>query len=84
MFMAIPGFVLCSIILILGPHIGLQTSFLESSIFGLNNYLKSIIAPILVLTITSLSGFTYYTRNEIKSILNSDYILNARSKGLTS
>jgi oligopeptide transport system permease protein len=53
-----------------------------------NNWLSpegfySLIIPILALSFGTIAGFTRYTRAELSEVLTSDYLLLARTKGLT-
>jgi ABC-type dipeptide/oligopeptide/nickel transport system permease component len=53
-----------------------------------NNYISptgfySLIIPILALSFGTIAGFTRYTRAELSEVLTSDYLLLARTKGLT-
>lgn len=43
----------------------------------------SLIIPILALSFGTIAGFTRYTRAELSEVLTSDYLLLARTKGLT-
>lgn len=82
-FISVPSFVLAAFLIVLAPFIGLPSNFLDWTTFGFGQSFISMLLPIFILTITSLAAITYYIRNEIKSILVSDYITNARSKGLS-
>lgn len=44
---------------------------------------KSMIPPILALSLGVIAGFTRYTRAELTEVLTSEYLLLARTKGLT-
>lgn len=44
----------------------------------------SLITPIFVLTITSLSGYTVLVRNQLVQVLTSNHVLIAKSKGLST
>ncbi len=81
-FVSVPSFILAAFLIVLGPKIGLPANFLDWSIYGFGKAFLSMILPILILVVLSLATITYYIRNEIKAILLSDYITNARSKGL--
>lgn len=78
-FISVPSFVIAALAIIVGPKINLPTSF-ENAV-GLSYMVKTLILPILVITLMSLSGWTYQLRSEIGGILASDYILAARTKG---
>lgn len=44
---------------------------------------KSVIAPVLSLSFGTIAGFARYTRAELTEVLTSDFMLLARTKGLT-
>ncbi len=46
-------------------------------------YFRSIILPILSMTFGSIAGYARYTRAELTEVLTSDFMLLARTKGLT-
>ena len=46
-------------------------------------YFASIILPILSMTFGSIAGYARYTRAELTEVLTSDFMLLARTKGLT-
>lgn len=48
------------------------------------DYIKHIILPIFIMTITSLSGWIRYERASFIEVLNQDYIRTARAKGLSA
>ena len=83
LFVSVPSFILAAFLIVLGPKIGLPSNFLDWGIYGWARSLFSMILPIIILVVTSLAALTYYIRNEIKAILVSDYVTNARSKGLS-
>lgn len=78
-FISVPSFVIAAFAIIIGPKINLPTSF-ENAV-GLSYMVKTLVLPILVISLMSLSGWTYQLRAEIGGILASDYILAARTKG---
>ncbi len=55
----------------------------EIKLYGSWYGIKSYIFPVIVLTITSIPGLTRSVRAELTEQLTQDYILLARSKGLT-
>lgn len=46
-------------------------------------YFRSIILPILSMSFGSIAGYARYTRAELTEVLTSDFMLLARTKGLT-
>ncbi len=83
-FVGIPSFVLAVLALTIGPKIGLPISFSRPEDAGWGQTIKSIILPVSVLLLTSLVGFSQYTRNMVITVLSSNYILIAKSKGMSS
>ncbi|MDQ0514294.1 oligopeptide transport system permease protein [Mycoplasmoides fastidiosum] len=67
-------------------YVGLPYSFInprpEAGV-GFDRTLLSLITPIFVFTITSLSGYTVITRNQMVQVLTSNQVLIARTKGLS-
>ena len=80
-FIAVPSFVLAAFALIIGPMIGLPVIFQDSGSTSL--LVRSLIMPIIVMTMVSLAGWSQLTRNFVGEILTSDYILAARTKGFS-
>lgn len=78
-FIAVPVFVIAAIAIVIGPRIGLPTLFEDA--VGTQYMVKTLVLPILVITLISLSGWTFQLRAEVGQILASDYILAARTKG---
>ncbi len=81
-FIAVPSFILAAFALSLSDKLGLPSAFIRPEDGGYKEMIKSVIMPILVMTLASLSALTYYTRNEVVTILHSNQITIARSKGL--
>ncbi|CAM9114763.1 ABC transporter permease [Mycoplasma marinum] len=79
-FVAVPSFVLAILFLILGKLGKMPITFDES--LGTAYLIKSLIIPVLVLTLGGIATLTYYTRNEVVEILKSDFVSIARAKGL--
>lgn len=55
----------------------------ESFFEQISMWIKSLLLPILTLTIGSLAGTIRYVRNAMIEVLKKDYIKTARSKGLS-
>ncbi len=83
-FIGLPSFVIAPIILLIAnASNGLIISeFQYPDIQGWATTIKSIILPIITVTLGSLAGYTILVRNQIVSILTSNHILIAKSKGL--
>ena len=82
-FVAVPGFILASLFLILAPTLNLPSLFQNWENNDLSLSLKSMILPILTLVLANLSTLTFFVRNEVISILTSNYVRTARAKGLS-
>ena len=84
LFVAIPSFVLAAILIVTANKTDWPTQFspiLQSGSMGAT--LKTLVLPILIITVTSFATITYYVRNEVVEVLKSDYVATARSKGLS-
>ena len=84
-FIAIPTFIFAIFVIILGPKMGLFTRYQDPSLPGVTRTMQinSLILPIAVSSLLSLRGWAYITRTEVSSILASDYILAARTRGIS-
>lgn len=80
-FVGVPAFVLSAFAISFASKIGLPAYFIKDGTFG--EMLKSLILPISVMTLTSMATFTYYTRNELVTVLMSHQVNIARTKGLS-
>ena len=84
-FIAIPTFIFAVFVIVLGPKLGLLTRYQDPSLPGITigAQINSLILPISVSSLLSLRGWAYLTRTEVSSILASDYILAARTRGIS-
>ncbi|MGP1451525.1 MAG: ABC transporter permease [Metamycoplasmataceae bacterium] len=87
-FIALPSFVIAPIFINIGKKIGLPHKVFD--FYDKNNnqpittIILSLINPILVITLGSLAGYTIYTRNQVITVLTSNYVLIAKTKGLSN
>lgn len=84
-FISVPSFVLMMLLLLIFGY-GLEwvpTQFPPSNINNLSLQLKGLILPVLGLSFGSIAGLTRLTRAELKEVLTSEFLLLARTKGLT-
>lgn len=83
-FIGLPSFVIAPImILIASKSNGLILfEFVTPDVQGWLVTLKSLWLPILTVTLGSLAGYTILVRNQIVSVLASNHVLIAKSKGL--
>lgn len=83
LFIAIPSFVLAPILITISLKIGIPTTVprdaLEPS-FG--ELFVSYLPPVLIITLTSMAAYVSYTRNQVITVLTSNYVLIAKTKGL--
>jgi oligopeptide transport system permease protein len=83
-FISIPGFVLISFFLkIFCYNLGWLPSTWPSDMAPLAQKIKGYILPICCLSFGSICGYTRYVRGELCEVMESDYLLLARTKGLT-
>ncbi|WP_161565590.1 ABC transporter permease [Mycoplasma sp. ATU-Cv-508] len=81
-FSGVPAFILAALALALGGALNWPTAFVKPENGGYKQMIISLMIPIAVMSLSSLAIYTYYTRNEIVSVLNSNQVMIARSKGL--
>ncbi len=83
-FISVPSFVTMTFFLMLFGY-GLEwlpTQFLSSDITGWGQ-LTTLLLPIFGLSVGSIAGLTRVTRAELTEVLTSEFLLLARTKGLT-
>lgn len=83
---SVPSFVYAFILQYLFAYVWqILPSVAESSKVGYFSwtYFRSIILPILSMSFGSIAGYARYTRAELTEVLTSDFMLLARTKGLT-
>lgn len=83
-FISIPSFVLTTLLLMLfGYQLGwLPTQFPSADMAGSIQF-TGLILPVLGLSFGSIAGLTRLTRAELTEVLTSEFLLLARTKGLT-
>ncbi len=84
-FIGLPSFVIAPIILLIANSSNglIISQFVYPDIQGWSLTIKSLILPIITITLGSLAGYTILVRNQIVTILTSNHILIAKAKGLT-
>ena len=84
-FISVPSFVLMMVMLLLfGYKLGwVPTQFPPQGIGGFGLQVRGMILPVLGLSFGSIAGLTRLTRAELKEVLTSEFLLLARTKGLT-
>lgn len=86
LFISVPSFVDAFLLQYL---LGYKFEILPPSVASLSDYglfsfemFRSMILPILALSLGSIAGYARYTRAELTEVLTSDFMLLARTKGL--
>ncbi|MXR05775.1 ABC transporter permease [Mesomycoplasma flocculare] len=82
-FVAVPSFVLAPFVVLIAIKIGLPFEFKDATTYGFWTSFASLIPPIFVFSITSIAGYVFLVRNQIVSVLSSEYVLIAKAKGLS-
>nr|WP_274541142.1 ABC transporter permease [[Mycoplasma] anseris] len=83
-FIALPSFIIAPIVITIFVKFGLPPKVFTTDEQSIKEVFKSLIPPILVITLGSLAGFTTYSRNQVVTVLTSNYVLIAKTKGLSS
>lgn len=84
-FISVPGFVTASLVLYI---LCFELNLLPKTVMGGTNYFtwemfRSQIPPILAMSFGSIAGYARFTRAELTEVLTSEFMLLARTKGLT-
>lgn len=88
-FIAIPSFIIAPIFIQIFTSFGFPVKYVPfirgdtTGRFTFIKSLKSVIPPILVVSLTSMAIYTLYARNQTVTVLTSNYILIAKTKGLS-
>ncbi len=82
-FISIPGFVIISYLIMLSYNIDWLPSMWPQSTDPTYRKVAAYIIPVFVLSIGSINGYARFVRAELCEVLESDYLLLARTKGLT-
>ncbi len=86
-FISVPGFVLISFMLLWLTFYNqwLPSQWPSSSAMAADPALaiKAFVIPVAALSFGSIAGFARYTRAELCEVMNSEFLLLARTKGLT-
>ena len=83
-FISIPSFVLITFILkIFAYDLGLLPSTWPPDTSPLSTRVQGYIIPVFCLSFSSICGYCRFVRAELCDVLESDYLLLARTKGLT-
>ena len=82
-FISIPGFVIISYLIMLSYNVDWLPSMWPQSTDPTYRKVAAYIIPVFVLSIGSINGYARFVRAELCEVLESDYLLLARTKGLT-
>ncbi len=83
-FISIPSFVVITFLIwILGYQLGWLPTQWPSAIMPTNFKVLGYIIPVLSLSFGSICGYTRFVRAELCEVMSSEYLLLARTKGLT-
>ncbi|MFZ8229555.1 ABC transporter permease [Mycoplasmopsis bovis] len=89
-FIAVPSFIIAPMFINLFTKLGFPTTYTawvrndSSGVNSFANFFKSIIPPILVVSLSSMAVYTLYARNQTVTVLTSNYVLIAKTKGLST
>lgn len=79
-FSSIPSFVIITFMMLGAKYVGLPTQWEASDELTW----KGFIIPVTALAIGPIGGYTRVVRNELAEVMTSDFVLLARTKGLTT
>lgn len=84
-FISIPSFVLITILMLLLCYKAqwLPTQWPSTNLATTAEKVKGYILPVICLSFGSICGYARFTRAELCEVMSSDYLLLARTKGLT-
>lgn len=81
---SIPSFVIITVLLLVFAYnLDWVPSQWPSSLASLDQRIKAYIIPICALSFGSIAGYTRFVRAELCEVMSSEYLLLARTKGLT-
>lgn len=81
---SVPSFVTISLLLLwLAYGTGWLPNRWPTSGSSIGSYAQAMIIPVLSLSFGTIAGFTRYTRAELTEVMSSEFLLLARTKGLT-
>ncbi|KKB26836.1 Oligopeptide transport system permease protein OppB [Mycoplasmopsis meleagridis] len=83
-FVAVPSFILAPLFISIGVKLGISPVVKDLDRYSFSTVFVSYLPPIIVITLTSLSAYVISTRNMVVTVLTSNYILIAKTKGLSA
>ena len=83
-FISVPSFVIISLLILwMGYYGGLPTHWPTSLNPTVGEIAPAMVIPVLALCFGTIASFTRYTRAELCEVMSSDFMLLARTKGLS-
>ncbi len=83
-FISVPSFVTISLLILwLGYYGGLPTHWPSSLSPTVSEIVPAMVIPVMALCFGTVASFTRYTRAELCEVMSSDFMLLARTKGLS-
>ncbi|AZG68760.1 ABC transporter permease [Mycoplasma struthionis] len=84
-FIGVPSFIIAPMVISLSLRIGVPVQIPRASENAPFSVLfVAYLPPIIVMSLGSLAGYVTYTRNQVITVLTSNYVLIAKTKGLSS
>jgi ABC-type dipeptide/oligopeptide/nickel transport system permease component len=84
LFISIPSFVIMILLVIIfGYQLGWVPTLFPPDFADLGQQIRGLILPVLGLSFSAIAGLTRLTRAELTEVLTSEFLLLARTKGLT-
>ncbi|WAM04574.1 ABC transporter permease [Mycoplasmopsis cynos] len=86
-FIALPSFIIAPIMISILLNFKVTPSFInpygsDANVYSNYDIFISWLPPILIIVLGSLSAYITFTRNQVITVLTSNYVLIAKSKGL--
>ncbi|QSF13626.1 ABC transporter permease [Mycoplasma sp. Mirounga ES2805-ORL] len=84
-FIAVPSFILAPYMIKLFGMLNFPETYVNANEKGADQLLeiKSLIPAIFTMIVSQLAVYTLYTRNQVVTVLTSNYVLIAKTKGLS-
>ncbi|WP_029512534.1 ABC transporter permease [Mycoplasmopsis iners] len=83
-FVAVPSFIIAPLVIAIGVKFGISPVVKELDENSFSVVFISYLPPILVITTGSLAAYVISTRNMVITVLTSNYVLIAKTKGLSA
>ncbi|AZZ65559.1 ABC transporter permease [Metamycoplasma phocicerebrale] len=83
-FIAVPSFIIAPIAIAISIKLGISAVVPKAGEQSFGVLFTSYLPPIIVMSLSSLAVYVTYTRNQVITVLTSNYVLIAKTKGLNS